>query len=291
MARFTVLGATGFIGSRLANYLEQRGDRVTRPRFGDAVAATDLGHVIYCIGLTADFRSRPFDTMDAHVNLLGEFLKNTRFLSFLYLSSTRVYGRASSTEETAKIPIDPSAPGDLYNISKLAGEALCLSHDDPAIRVARLSNVFGGGGGGIGGGIAMAPDTFLASIIQSAVSEDHIPLRTALGSCKDYIAADDVVAALRVIALRGDNRLYNVAAGANTSNRDITGELCRITGCSMSVEPGAPTADFPAIDTTRLRADFAAAGKSWDPAPVIERLEDLVSYYRPESRRLAGGIK
>ena len=127
MARFTILGATGFIGSRLANYLEKKGDRVTRSKFENAIAATDLGHVIYCIGLTADFRSRPFDTMDAHVNRLGEFLKNTHVQSFLYLSSTRIYGSASIADETTKISVDPSSPGDLYNISKVAGEALCLS--------------------------------------------------------------------------------------------------------------------------------------------------------------------
>lgn len=287
MARFTILGATGFIGSRLANYLEQRGDRVTRARFEDAVAATDLGHVIYCIGLTADFRSRPYDTMDAHVNRLGEFLKNTHVQSFLYLSSTRVYGGASSTEENARISVDPSSPSDLYNISKLAGESLCLSHDDPAIRVARLSNVFGDGAGGI----PMAPDNFLASIIQSAVTEGHIPLLNAPDSCKDYIAVDDAVRALRLISLRGGERLYNVAAGSNTCNGEIAREISSHTGCSVSVSAGAQTWAFPAIDTARLCAEFDAAGKSWNPAPVLDSLEDLVSYYRPGSRRLAGGLK
>lgn len=285
MARFTILGATGFIGSRLAHYLIQKGDAVAQLKFDDAVAATDLGHVIYCIGLTADFRSRPFDTMDAHVNRLGEFLKNTHVQSFLYLSSTRIYGNASSTKEGASIPIDPSTPSDLYNISKLAGEALCLNHDDPAVRVARLSNVFGAGSNST----AMAPDNFLASIIQSAVGEGHIPLMTALESCKDYIAVDDVIRALRLISLRGDERLYNVASGANTSNDEITREISRRAGCSVSVEPGAATSTFPQIDITRLRAAFDAAGKQWTPATVIDCLEDLVSYYRPESRMRAGG--
>lgn len=287
MARFTILGATGFIGSHLANYLVEKGDIVTRLKFDDAVAATDLGHVIYCIGLTADFRSRPFDAMDAHVNRVGEFLRNTHVQSFLYLSSTRVYGGASTTRETAKISVDPSSPSDLYNISKLAGEALCLSHDDPAIRVARLSNVFGDGAGGA----AMAPDNFLASIIQSAVANGHIPLMTALDSCKDYIAVDDAVRALRVISLRGGERLYNVAAGSNTGNDEITREIGRNTGCSVSVVAGAPTSAFPVIDTTRLRAEFDAAGKSWNPAPVTDCLVDLVAHYRPESAKLAGGLK
>jgi len=32
----------------------------------------DPGHVIYCIGLTADFRQKPFETIEAHVSKLAE---------------------------------------------------------------------------------------------------------------------------------------------------------------------------------------------------------------------------
>ncbi len=61
---------------------------------GDATwRGADLGHAFYCIGLTADFRSRPFETIEAHCGLLKEVLSGSRFSSFVYLSSTRVYAR------------------------------------------------------------------------------------------------------------------------------------------------------------------------------------------------------
>ena len=57
------------------------------------------GHVIDCIGLTGDFRTRLLDTAEAHVSLVARCLAELCFDSFLLLSSTRVYTRASATHE------------------------------------------------------------------------------------------------------------------------------------------------------------------------------------------------
>jgi len=89
--KFTVLGAGGFIGSHLLAHLRQAGHDCFAPARGDATLfAEELGHVIYCIGLTADFRSRPFDTVRAHVCLLADVLEKAPFrfvaLSFLHPS-------------------------------------------------------------------------------------------------------------------------------------------------------------------------------------------------------------
>ena len=83
---FTVLGASGYIGSRLVAHLRAQGHTVWAPARGDAEVFTrPLGHVMYCVGLTADFRTRPFDTVDAHVGLLAEVLRRAQFDSLLYL--------------------------------------------------------------------------------------------------------------------------------------------------------------------------------------------------------------
>ena len=81
---------------------------------------------IFAIGLTADFRSRPLDTMDAHVSALAEVLRCGRFDSLTYLSSTRVYAGLPRGCGNATLVVNPSDASDLYNLSKLAGEALCL---------------------------------------------------------------------------------------------------------------------------------------------------------------------
>ena len=76
MARFTIVGAQGFIGGRLASHLAAHGHEVAMPARG-ALPAKDCGHVVYCAGVTADFRRRAFDTVAAHVTHLAEALSQS----------------------------------------------------------------------------------------------------------------------------------------------------------------------------------------------------------------------
>jgi len=70
MTSFTVIGAGGFIGSRVAEALKARGENVvTPPRTQTEFGGEDLGRGHHCAGLTGDFLQRPFDTVEAHVSL------------------------------------------------------------------------------------------------------------------------------------------------------------------------------------------------------------------------------
>jgi nucleoside-diphosphate-sugar epimerase len=154
----------------------------------------DLGHIIYCIGVTADFRTRPFDTVDAHVCKLLDILKNHDFESLTYLSSTRIY--QSSSEpccEENTIQVNPLDFNDLYNISKIMGEAVCFA-SGTKVRVVRLSNVYGGD---------YNSDNFLSSITRDAILKRKIILNTSLESEKDYISIHDVTDLLLKIAQNG----------------------------------------------------------------------------------------
>ncbi len=268
--RYTVLGASGFIGSHLAAHLARLGHDCLTPGRGDPALYTEpLGHVVYAVGVTADFRSRPFDTVRAHVCLLAEVLERARFDSLLYLSSTRVYGRAASTAEDAVLGADPANADELYNLSKMTGESLCLASGRPEVRVARLSNVYGA---------ADRSDNFLPSILRDAVGQGRVALRTTLDSAKDYVSIEDVVAVLPRIAAEGRHRLYNVAAGANVSNGALAQGLSRLCGCAVEVAPDARRVVFPPIDTRRLCGEFA-----FSPRRLPEDLAALVRHYRGQT--------
>lgn len=102
----TVLGSTGFIGSHLVQYPQRHGYGCNLPEKGDESIYTGaLGHVIYAIGLMADFRSRPLDTVEAHVCLLQRLIRAGNFESLTYLSSTRAYVGAADTAETIRLSI------------------------------------------------------------------------------------------------------------------------------------------------------------------------------------------
>ncbi len=250
---FTILGAGGRIGQALVAHLSatatvQAIDRAALPGF--LTSGQDVGHVISCIGLTGDFRTRTLDTAESHVGLTARVLARGRFRSFLYLSSTRVYANAATTREDAALTVTPANASDLYNLTKLAGEALCLSDPGPTVRVARLSNVTHA---------RPDPDTFLGQLIREGQETGRVMLRQDARSAKDYIACADVVALLPRIASDGRQRLYNVAAGHNVSHATIAALLRAHRGWTVDFAPDAPLVHFPTIDVSRLMGEFAPA--------------------------------
>ncbi len=247
----TVLGSQGFIGSSLITYLRAAGadvvgiDRAHLPAF--LTAGRPAGTVISTIGLTADWRSSPLKTAEAHVGVVARILADVQFDSFLLLSSTRVYKRAQTTQEDLPVPTLPTDPDDLYDITKLAGEALCLNDPRPSVRVIRLSNVVGPGMGGV---------NFLGQLITEGMSRGAVLLRQSLLSSKDYIDLDDVVRLLPLIAQSGQHRLYNLASGTNTTHGELAAAMTQLFGWSFSVAQNAATLCFPVIDISRLEAEF-----------------------------------
>ena len=265
--KFTIIGASGFIGSHLAARLRARGDDVTlvtRDRW--LQPADDLGHVVYCIGVTADFRTRTLETAQAHICRLTEVLQHGRFESLLYLSSTRVYAGAVRAREDATFQVNPASLDDVYNLSKLMGESLCLAVPDDRVRVARLSNVFG-------------PDwesrNFLVSVISEALDTGALLFRTAPDSVKDYIGLEDVIDALLAIVESGTDRIFNVASGKNVSNRQIAARLAEICGCRVAFAPDAAAVVFPVIERERLNRIL-----DLPPLPLLEALPALVEDYK-----------
>ncbi len=272
MTRFTILGAGGFIGRALVAHLRALGHEVL-PVGRDGLAGFlagrfPAGHVIDCIGLTGDFRTRPLETAEAHVGVVARALARDGMASFLLLSSTRLYARADTTREDAEVAIRPEAPGDLYAITKLAGEALCLSDPRPGIRVVRLSNVYGTG---------MGQDCFLGQVIAEGRATGAVALRQGLLSCKDYIAIEDTVALLGRIASGGQERLYNVAAGRNTTHDAIAAALARGLGWRVGAIEGAPVQRFARIDISRLKNEFGMPRRG-----VLDDLPALAAGQRQE---------
>lgn len=248
---FTILGAGGRIGAALVAGLRRRHvvQAIDRAGLTSFLAGDDpAGHVISCIGLTGDFRTRPLATAEAHVGLTARLLDRGGFTSFLYLSSTRVYSGAMTTREDATLRVNPLDASDLYNLTKLAGEALCLADPRPEVRVVRLSNVTAA---------EPDPDTFLGQVLREGNARGRVTLRQAPDSAKDYIARRDVVGLLPRIATTGRHRLYNLASGANTTHAAIAAMLRSARGWDIDFAPRAPLVSFPLIDIARLRDEFA----------------------------------
>lgn len=251
----TVLGGTGFIGQQLAAalrnpYVPLRGD----PR----IFNRPLGTVYYCIGLTSDFRTKPYDTIDAHVTLLRELLAHANFDQFILLSSTRVYAGCERAVEEEPLVTSPFVPDHLYNISKIMGESLALSCGRPC-KVVRLSNVVGP---------TMGSANFIGSITTELMTKGSVNFLSGMSSTKDYIWCEDVVSGLQSIARATQGGIYNLAAGQNVTNRELA-HLLTDLGVHVGVEPDAVGVEFPTISIEKL-----IHHTGFRPQPVLPRLRE-----------------
>ena len=262
----TIFGGLGFIGSNLCQSLKKDSLPYQIISRQDSLPTGNLGNVFYCAGITADFRSRPFDTIDAHVSTLASVLENCQFFSFTYLSSARMYRKNSLTTEETKFTIDPLEPEDLADVSKLTGEALCLSMKDKRVRVVRPSNVFGKD---------FLSKNFLTEIIEAALITKKIALRSALDSSKDYVDVDSVVNIMRRISERGTHRIYNIASGYNISHQSIVQLLRDLTGCKLSLVDDATSIIWPAINIDRIQLEFCFKSLN-----LMDELETLVRHFK-----------
>ena len=256
----TVLGAGGWIGAALVASLQAAGRPVLsieRSNLREWLAGSSpQGPLIYAIGLTADFRSRPHATAEAHVGLLSAVLQRPGVERLLYLSSTRVYGRSATTAEATPLPCLSSDPSDLYNLSKLLGEALVLQNSQPSFKVVRLSNVVGP---------QQPAGTFVGALLEDGRQNGAVTIQQPAETQKDYVALEDVVRLLPLIAEHGAERLYNLGSGRNTSHSQVAAWLdqqgVRVTfAAANAAHPGL---SFPPLSITRLAAEFEPPGDAF----------------------------
>ncbi|TGM60666.1 NAD-dependent epimerase/dehydratase family protein [Leptospira vanthielii] len=263
----TLLGATGFVGSEIQQTLESRKIPSYIPARNEKIIGKELGDIIYCIGLTSDFRSRPHDTVTAHVSYLNDLIRENEFNSLTYLSSTRVYIHNESTLEDSPISIDPKDPFDLFNSSKLTGELLALNSGRKNIKIARLSNVYGPD---------FASDNFLTSILRDAIVKKKIQFRTTPDSSKDYISITDVIEMLIHLAHLNKTGIYNVAFGSNLTNEEISSKIATLTGCSVETDQDANKIVFPEISISKIIKDIGYKPKK----NLVNELESLIANFK-----------
>jgi nucleoside-diphosphate-sugar epimerase len=272
--KFTILGGSGFIGGNLARHLQAQGHDVCMPaRDARLERHTPAGHVIYAIGLTGDFRQRLHETIEANVSFLSYVLQTLSFDSFLYLSSTRVYGGLPAEAvagEASPLSLIPNSD-TVYDLSKLLGEALCLSQPQATVRVARLSNIVGSG---------QSEHTFLGALLSEGRRDGRVAVREAPLSSKDYIALDDVIPLLVQIALTGRERLYNVASGTPLNHAAIAEAIRKAIGIKVEFMANAPNRSFPRINIDRIQSEFA-----FEPRPILGYIATLLQQRNNDVRR------
>lgn len=265
--KFTIFGGTGFIGSNLSQYLESIGYQVSKPDIRkEGIPEKNLGNAVYCIGVP-NFLENPLGAIEAHSCLVKKILEKTKFDSFLYISSGRIYYNfCKTTKEDNEITIKPHEKNDLYNISKALGESACISSKKENVKIIRPSNVTGN---------SFNSNLFIPSIIKESIQKNKVKIFSTLDSEKDYILIDDLTHIIPKILFEGKEIIYNVAKGENTTVKEIMDKIIDETKCELEIDKNAKKFSPMQIDIDRITKEF-----NFKPKSIVDELPNIIKVFK-----------
>lgn len=299
-----ITGIAGFVGSRLARLLLERGDRVSGLYLGSppslkgiegtegivlyeadladrgaverAVRAAEPDAIVNLAGLSHIGESWGWQTMPDYfwVNVAGT--ENVlaaaaaiggRPVPVVIASSGDVYGAVPEAEQP--IPEDRRvAPQTPYALTKAAAERIAAAR---GAVIVRSFNLIGPG---------QAPKFALASwatqLAEIRRGEREVLEVGDLSTARDFVHVDDGAAAYRLLAEKGaPGEVYNLSSGKATRMREALDRLIALSGVAAEVREGVYPPrpfDIPCLsgDPGRLRA------LGWTPERTLEdALKDL----------------
>jgi len=111
----------------------------------------------------------------------------------------------------------------------------------------------------------------LTEIIRKIHDKGHFTLLLSLSSSKDYLFIEDAVNLVVDIALKGKQKIYNVASGRNVSNEEILNAVKKHVQFSYTVAESAKDITFPRISIDRISAEF-----DFDPENILDHIATLL---------------
>ena len=263
MALFTIFGHNGFIGTNLKKKLKNH--NLILPKRNQLKIKRFLGHVIYCIG-SDNWMNDKFNSYMANIGYIPEIIKNNKFKTFTFLSTTRIYKKNSFTNEESSLNVNPLDLNDFYNLKKICAESYLLNQKEN-IKIIRLSNIYGEN--------FWAP-LVLPKFITNSVDRKKIFITINKHSTKDFLSINEAVKMIYIIATRGKKKIYNVASGKNLSLIQIATEIQKQTNCKIILKNQNILIKEPKININRIKKEFKIKIKS----NLIKDISMLIQKYR-----------
>ncbi|HET9072314.1 MAG TPA: dTDP-glucose 4,6-dehydratase [Acidimicrobiales bacterium] len=189
----------------------------------------------------------------------------------LHVGTDEVYG---SVEAGRSREGDPLAPRSPYSASKAGSDLIALSYHSTyglPVVVTRSANNFGPW---------QYPEKVIPLFATNLLDGGRVPLYGDGLNQRDWLHVEDNCAAVDLVFRRGAvGEIYNVGAGAEITNRELTERLLALVGAGPDrIEMVADRLGHDrryALDTSRIRA------LGWSPARSLEdALADTVQWYR-----------
>jgi dTDP-glucose 4,6-dehydratase len=188
------------------------------------------------------------------------------------VSTDEVYGDVSPGESsTEDAPLRPSSP---YAASKAGGDLLVLAYVRTygvEASITRGSNTYGPN---------QYPEKVIPLFVTNALDGEPLPLYGDGRQTRDWLHVADHCAAIELVLRKGaPGEVYNVGAGEELENVELTRRILALTGRDESlvrhVEDRAGHDRRYSLDTSKLRA------LGWEPKRGLEDgLAETVAWYR-----------
>jgi UDP-glucuronate decarboxylase len=273
---------------RLA-HLEGRPDcLLLRQSITEPIAAAEpLHYVIHGASIPSPpvYRQHPLETIDVNVggtrNLL-ELARQARVASFLYVSSSEVYGDPAPdcipTPETYLGYVSFTGPRACYSESKRLAETLCAVYYrqfQVPVKVARVFNVYGPRQW-LGDG-RVIPD-----LLRDAFNGRPLGLYSDGRPTRSFCYVADAAAAMLLLLLSDeDGEAFNVGSDEEITIDSLAHLVNELFGGGMGVDYlPSPEADYLADDPQRRCPDLRKVKAAFSWAPRVPLREGLIRTIR-----------
>ena len=305
--RLLVTGGAGFIGSNYVRYvLGHSDDAVTvydaltyagnpdnlRDLEGDPRFRFVKGDITDPVGLEeamADHDAVVHLAAESHVdrsivspgdfvrtncdgtNVVMDVARRTGAGRVVHVSTDEVYGSVPVGSSTEEDRLDPRSP---YSASKAGSDLIALAHASThglPVVVTRSSNNFGP---------YQFPEKLVSLFVTNLLDGRPVPLYGDGLHVRDWCFVEDNCAAIDLVLRAGAaGRIYNIGAGNEVSNRELTDRLLRLCGAGPELVEQVPDRlghdRRYSLDTSRI----AALG--WRPQHDLDdALAATVAWYR-----------
>ena len=241
---YTIFGHTGFIGSFFRNKLFK--EKLILPKKGQLIFKKNLGHIIYCIG-SDDWLNDSYNSYYANLGYIPEIINKNNYLSFTFLSTSRIYRNLNVAKENSFLTVNPTNLDNYYNIKKICAESFLLSQKNKKIKIVRLSNIYG----------FNPRSTLLVPIlIKDAIKKGLIKIFINKNCSKDFLSIEDTFSLVMKIIHKGKDKIYNVASGKNISLDKIAKKVSFLTNCKILYLNQKKIIKEPIIDISKIKKEF-----------------------------------
>ncbi len=304
--KILITGAAGFIGSNFLRHMLTSSDH-EMVAFDALTYAGNFSSIKELLGKRVEFvhgditdRSAVLDAMskcrqvvhlaaESHVdrsivaadafvktncfgtNVLCDIAKQVGIERFVHVSSDEVYGSLASGSATETTVLAPRSP---YASSKASSDLIALSyhrtHGLPVI-VGRASNNYGA---------FQFPEKIIPLFITNLLEGLPVPVYGDGLNVRDWLHVSDHCTAIATLLAYGEvGEIYNVAAGNELTNLDLTQHLLEFCGADQSAITFVP--DRLGHDR-RYSLDFSKIGAlGWHPQQEFtDALACTVNWYR-----------